>query len=113
MNINPLVETAFQNFEVDGEKIPIFFMFYEGKAKKYLTYYNWTEEARNFADNDNHAEVCYATIDVWSSGNCKNIVEAVKQKLKENNFTWIDNGAELFEADTGYYHVPVNFYYVA
>jgi hypothetical protein len=110
MNINPKIEEAFKNFTVDGGKIPIFFMHYEGKAEKYLTYYTWAQRAEDFADNDNHAEVCFGTVDVWSAKNYKDIVEAVKQTLKANGFTWTDNGPEFFEPETGYYHVPINFY---
>jgi hypothetical protein len=110
MNINPKIEAAFENFMVGGEQIPIFFQFYEGKAEKYLTYYQWSEQAENFADNTNNAEVAYGTVDVWSMKNYKEIVEAVKQTLKDNGFVWTDNGAEMYERETGYYHVPVNFY---
>ena len=37
--------------------------------------------------------------------------EALLTKLKENGFTWTDNGPEIYEQDTGYYHVLVNFCY--
>jgi hypothetical protein len=110
MNINPKIEEAFKDFTVGGEVIPIFFTHYEGKAEKYLTYYTWAEQAKNFADNSSRAVVCFGTIDVWSSKNYKDIVEAAVQTLELNNFTWTDNGAELFEPDSGYYHVPINFY---
>ena len=112
MNINLLIEKAFESFEVDGEKVPIFFMHYDGKASKYLTYYQWSELPKNFADNENQNEICYATIDVWSQENYKNIVEKVKKKLKVNGFTWTDTGAEIYENDTKFYHVPINFYYL-
>jgi hypothetical protein len=110
MNINPLVEKAFKDFTVDGEKIPIFFMHYDGKSAKYLTYYQWSETPTLFTDNSNQNEAAYGTIDVWSSGNYKNIVEATKETLKQNNFTWTDTASEMYESDTGYYHIPINFY---
>lgn len=109
MNINPIIEKAFENFTVDNQKIPISFMNYTGKSGNYLTYYTWLEQPQNFSDDDYHAELSYGTIDVFSKNNFKNIVKKVKQTLKNSGFTWTDNGPETFEDDTKYYHIPVNF----
>lgn len=106
MNINPLIEVAFKDFPV-----PIAFMEYTGKAGTYLTYYSWLEKPENFADDEHKVEVVHLTIDIFSKSNFKNIVKQVKKTLKQNGFTWTDNGPETFEKETGYYHVPVNFYY--
>ena len=112
MNINPLIETAFKDFTVSSKVIPISFMRYTGIATSYLTYYTWLEQPKDFSDDDYHSELVNGTIDIFSTGNFKSILEAVKQKLKQNGFTWTDNGPETYEDDTAYYHVPVNFYYV-
>lgn len=109
MNINPLIEAAFADFKVSGNRIPIAFMSYTGKAETYLTYYTWFCKPDNFYDDENHAEIAYGTINIFSKGNFKGILKKVKSKLKESGFTWTDNGPEDFERDTGYYHVPVNF----
>lgn len=111
MNINPLIETAFANFTVGTKLIPIAYLTYSGNETTYLTYYAWLDSPDNYFNDEHHAEITYGTIDIFSKGNFKNIVKAVKKKLKENEFTWKDNGPETFEKDTGFYHVPVNFYY--
>ena len=85
------------------------FLNYSGESDTYLTYYTWLDEPDNFYDDEHHAEIAYGTIDIFSKGNFKDILKGVKNKLKENGFTWTDNGPENFEKDTGYYHVPVNF----
>ena len=110
MNINPIIEEAFKDFVVNQKRIPIAFLSYTGKADTYLTYYTWHEEADNFYDDEHHAEIAYGTIDIFTKSNFKNILKKVKIKLKEMGFTWTDNGSEEFEQETGYYHVPVNFY---
>ena len=112
MNINPTIEKIFENFEVDGKKIPIAYSQYFGKEDAYLTYYTWIEKPHLFADDDNLSEYCYFTVDVWSKGNFKNIVELVKQKLKQKGCIWTDCAAEVFEPETGFFHVPINFYAV-
>ena len=86
-------------------------MNYTGNSDVYLTYYTWFDKPENFYDDENHAEIAFGTIDIYSKGNFKNILELVKTKLKENGFTWTDNGPETYDADTEYYHVPVNFCY--
>lgn len=111
MNINSVIEKAFQNFTVNQKHIPIAFLNYTGKSDAYLTYYTWQEHAGDFYDDQYHAEISYGTVSIFSTGNFKEILRQVKQKLKENGFTWTDNGPETFERDTGYYHVPVNFFY--
>ena len=109
ININPIIESAFSDFEVNKKRVPIAFLSYTGNADTYLTYYTWQEQPENFFDDEHHAEVAYGTIDIFSKGNFKGILKEVKKILKANNFTWTDNGPETFERETGYYHVPVNF----
>jgi len=110
VNINPKIEATFKDFTVDGEKISIAYQNYTGKATKYLTYYTWSELPKQFYDDFHSSEICYATIDLWSKGNFKNIVEKIKTTLFQNGFTWTDNASETFEQDTGYFHVPINFF---
>lgn len=106
MNINPIIEAAFKDFSV-----PIAFLEYTGKSETYLTYYTWLDKAENFADDESHASVVYCTVDIYSRGNFKNVLKQIKEILKQKGFTWTDNGPETFEKDTGYFHVPINFYY--
>lgn len=110
MNINPIIEKAFENFVVDGIKIPISYMKYKGDAKSYLTYYTYMTRPEGFADDVPVLVGTYATIDIFSKGNFKKILKEVKKILKENKFTWIDDEAEDYEENTGLFHVPVNFY---
>ena len=109
ININPIIESAFSDFEVNKKHLPIAFLSYTGNADSYLTYYTWQEQPENFFDDEHHTEIAYGTIDIFSKGNFKGILKEVKKILKANKFTWTDNGPETFERETGYYHVPVNF----
>lgn len=110
MNINPILEKAFENFEVDGLQIPIAFKKYSGTASTYLTYYTYLIKPESFADDQPIVSATYGTIDIFSKGNFKKIKKEVKKKLKEKGFTWTSDEAEDFEEDTGLFHVPVNFY---
>ena len=94
---------------MNGKVIPIAFLNYTGNSDIYLTYDTWFEKPENFYDDENHSEFAYGTIDIFSKINFKDILESVKEKLKQYGFIWTDNGPETYEQDTGYYHVPVNF----
>ena len=109
ININPIIESAFSDFEVNKKHLPIAFLSYTGNADSYLTYYTWQEQPANFFDDEHHAKVAYGTIDIFSKGNFKDVLKEVKKVLKKNNFTWTNNGPETFDREIGYYHVPVNF----
>lgn len=104
MNINPIIERAFENYN-----IPISYMNYKGNSNSYLTYYTWKELPDNYADNENEIEIAYGTIDIFSKNNFKSILNDVKEILKNNDFLVTDIGSEMYEEDTDFYHVPVNF----
>lgn len=104
MNINPIIENAFKNY-----KIPISHIKYNGKSDSYLTYYTWQELPDDFSDDDNDIEIAYGTIDIFSKGNYKETLKDVKRILKDNDFLVTDVGAEMYEEETQFYHVPVNF----
>jgi hypothetical protein len=109
MNVNPTIETIFANFKIDGEEIPVNFLFYMGKADSYLTYYTYLEEPKLYRNDVNGAETAYVTIDIFSRKNFKNLVELVKQKMVNGGFTWQNNASETYEPETKYFHVPINF----
>lgn len=110
MNINPKIESAFKDFKVDKTKIPIEYQQYKGKATTYLTYYTYYEEPAEFSDDEVELECTYGTIDIFCKGNFKKVLKEVKKVLKNNGFTVTDCGPEDFEEETGFHHVPVNFY---
>jgi hypothetical protein len=110
MNVNPIIEKIFENFSVDSENIPIAFLYYIGKSDSYLVYSTIQEQGKDFCDNKHREEVSYVTIDVFSRKNFKKTVQKVKDKMIDGGFTWTDNSYEEFDSETGYYHVPMNFY---
>ncbi|MDR1240275.1 MAG: hypothetical protein LBK29_00115 [Oscillospiraceae bacterium] len=109
MNVNPIIESIFKDFKLDGIQIPVNFLFYTGKADSYLTYYTYMEEPSLYANDTNKAEIASVTLDIFSRNNFKILVETVKQKMTDGGFTWQSNASENYEPDTKYFHVPVNF----
>lgn len=106
MEINSILEKAFKNY-----KLPIAFQHYDGKANQFLTYYTYSTVFENAVDDEFTNEIKYGTLNIYSKKNYIEIIEDVKKILKENGFTVTDLGIEDYEKDTGFYHIPVNFYY--
>lgn len=106
MEINSRIEKAFKNY-----KLPIAFRHYKGKANQYLTYYTYSTVFEDAVDDEFTNEVKYGTLDIYSKTNYIQIIKEVIKILKENGFTVTDLGIEDYEEDTGFHHVPVNFYY--
>ena len=111
ININPLIEEIFSNFTVGGKIIPISFLNYTGNSDVYLTYYTWYDKPENFYDDENHAEIAFGTIDIYSKGNYKPIEKALKALLESAGFMWeVERTSEdMYEDDTKYYHKTLCF----
>ena len=109
--MNELIETIFNNFEVDNVKIPVKFMFYEGHGEPYVVYMQQDADNSLSGDDDLIGYADYYDFDVYSRGNFLSIIEQIKALLKENGFVWQPSrtSADFYEVETGYYHKTLNF----
>lgn len=109
--INELIETIFNDFTVGGVEIPVKFLRYNGNKTTYITYMQVDADNALSADDNLINYVDFYDFDIYSKDDYTDIVEAVKQKLEENNFVWQPSrsSADMFEDDTGYYHKTLNF----
>lgn len=109
--MNELIETIFANFVVDKVSIPVSYMYYEGHGGPYITYMQQDTNNSISGDDELIGYVMYYDFDVYSKGNYLNIIEELKEKLKENNFIWQPSRSsqDMYEVETGYYHKTLNF----
>lgn len=109
--MNELIETIFDGFQVDGLDIPVKFLRYNGNSTTYVTYMQTHANDSLSADDELINYMEYYDFDIYSKGDYTDIVEAVIQKLEENNFRWRPSwsSSDMFEDDTGYYHKTLNF----
>lgn len=109
--MNELIQSIFTNFQVNGVSIPVKFLRYEGHGEPYVVYMQQDADGSFSGDDDLLGYVDFYDFDVYAKGNYTAIVEAVKQKLKENNFVWQPSrtSQDFYETDTGYYHKTLNF----
>lgn len=109
--MNELIQSIFENFTVDGMKIPVSFLVYEGHETSYVTYMQQDADNSLTGDDDLIGYVIYYDFDIYSKGNFNNIIKELKKKLKDNGFVWQPSRSsmDMFETDTRYYHKTLNF----
>lgn len=109
--MNELIQTIFNNFEVDGVQIPVKFLRYDGHGQPYVTYMQTDADNSISGDDDLIGYVDFYDFDVYSKGNYFPIIERIKQLLKENGFVWQPSrsSGDFYETETGYYHKTLCF----
>lgn len=113
-SINSLIKTIFTNFQVNGVTIPVSFLRYNGKSTTYITYQSVNIEDTFSSDDELDYYVENFDFDIYSKGDYFAIIDSMKQKLKENGFTWqpMLSSEDMYEDETGYYHKTLNFSYI-
>ena len=109
--MNELIKSILANFTVNGITIPVSFMFYEGHGEPYVTYMQQDADGALRGDDELLGYVDYYDFDVYSRGNYLDIIESLKEILKDNGFVWLPSRSsqDFFETDTDYYHKTLNF----
>lgn len=109
--MNKEIEKIFANFTVDGKKVPVSFLRYEGRETTYITYQQIDADTDFSAEDDLEAYVTYYDFDIYSKQNYLAIEEAVKSSLKANGWRFQPgkSSGDLYEDETGYYHKTLNF----
>lgn len=109
--MNSTIETAFENFIVDGVSIPIAFLDYVGDKTTYLVYQNIDTDNSFSGDDEILGYVTYYDIDIYSNRNYLKIVEEVKRIMKASGFMWMPSktSEDMYEEDTKMYHKTLCF----
>ena len=111
--MNEELEVLFNNFQVNGVKIPVALIYYNGNGEPYVVYRQYDKDNSYSSDDEISGYVTYYDFDVYSKGNFLPIVEAIKSILKNAGWTWQPrrDSPDMFEADTGYFHKTICFAY--
>ena len=112
--MNSEIKKLFENFTVNGKKIPVCFMRYDGKETTYITYQEvFKDEILSGDDSIISYTDCY-DFDIYSKGNYFPIIKAVKEVLEANNWAWnpSNDSGDLYEDETGFHHKTLSFMHV-
>nr|DAH96700.1 MAG TPA: tail component [Caudoviricetes sp.] len=109
--MNAEIVDIFKGFAVGGTEVPVRFMAYEGHGEPYVIFSRESDDSSYSGDDSLLGYVTYYDFDVYSKGNFTAVVEAVKSRLKGAGWTWqpTRSSADMYESDTGYFHVTLNF----
>lgn len=109
--MHELITSLFENFTVNGVKIPVKFLYYLGHGEPYIVWMQENADNSLTGDDTLLGYTAYFDFDIYSKGNYLEIVEAVKSLLTANGFVWqvSRSSADMYETDTGYFHKTLNF----
>ena len=107
MTAEAAIKTALESLGV-----PVGRLTFRGNANTFVTYQLVISAERDFSDDENAAEEYTYRIDLFSRVDYIALMRNTKRALKEAGFYGITFDPEVFEENTGYYHVPVEFKYM-
>ena len=82
--MNEEIEKIFENFIVDGVKIPIGFIKYFGKEETYLTYQSAGNDPSLASDDQIKYSEDTIDIDIYTKGNYLNIMKEIKKEGRDD-----------------------------
>lgn len=98
-----------ESITVAEQQIPVAHLRYRGDSKKFVTWTITGEDPALSADDEDLYSICSLDVDVFSDGNYLDIEKAIKQKMKNNEWVWVEDSEEMYEDDTGLYHKTCSF----
>ncbi len=104
MDVDALVNTTLK-----GLGVPVTRGKHKGKDKAYVEYSLVLMRDTAFADDDSTAEEYTYRADIYSIGDFIKLMHAMKRALKAAGFDGIVFDPEIYESDTGYFHIPAEF----
>lgn len=109
--MNNIIEKTLKGFMVNGNEIPVKFLRYNGRSETYITYTMTDADSTLHGDDELLNYVEYYDFDIYSKGNYKPIIKALKGLLTSVGFMWEpDRSSEdMYEDDTKYYHKTLCF----
>ena len=94
---------------IGADKAPVAHLRYKGNSRKFVTWTITGETPELSANDDDLCSICSVDVDVFSEGNYLDIKKEIKQKMKNNDWVWVEDSEEMYEEDTGLYHQTCSF----
>jgi len=94
---------------IGKENIPVAHLRYKGASKKFVTWMITDEVPELSANDEDLCSVVSVDIDIFSDGNYLDIIKEIKQRMKNNEWVWVGDSAEMYEEDTELYHKTCSF----
>lgn len=104
--MNEVIERAFNGF-----RVPVNFLYYDGKATTYIVYQLAWSASELSCNNELRWYVDYYDFDIYSKSDYTELVRDVKEIMKDKGFTWLPDksSGDMYEPDTGFFHKTLCF----
>ncbi len=108
--MNEELKTIFgEEVTVDGSAVPTAHLKYKGKEIPYVVWKINSDEPALSGDNQPLYSIIAVDVDVFSKGNYKSILKEIKKIMIANEWIWTGDSPEMYEDDTGLYHITASF----
>lgn len=97
---------------LEGLGVPVERLVFTGNASVFFTYQFVLGADTAFADDESGAEEFLYRVDLYTKGDFFALIRRTKQALKAAGFYGVTVDPEVYEQDTGYYHVPIEMKYM-
>ena len=94
---------------VKGASIPCAHLRYKGKARTYVVWSIIGNSGELYADDELLNSAVTVDVDVYAEGNYVDVITEIKNKMKENEWIWVEDSADMYEEDTELYHKTLTF----
>ena len=102
--MNNEIENLFKDFKVKEKPIEVSFLNHKGSEETYIVYSSIGERPDFWGDDEILSSLDTYDFDIYTKGNYLDILKEIKKKLKENNWTWVEDSEDMYEEDTKYFH---------
>ena len=108
--MNKELKTMFGDaITVNGKKIPTAHLKYQGKEPTYVVWTIISNSPALSGDDEPIYGITTVDVDVYSKGNYLSVLNEVKKLMKLNGWVWKEDSVEMYEDDTGLYHITATF----
>ena len=98
-----------ESITVGNKKIPTAHIKYKGKETTYVVWTIIGNAPALSGDDEPIYGIATVDVDIYSKGNYLKVLAEVKRLMKINEWIWTEDSTEMFEDDTGLYHITATF----
>ena len=94
---------------VGNQPIPTAHLKYEGKAERYIVWSITGTTPALSGDDEQLYGITTVDVDIYCKDNYLEFLAEVKRLMKLNEWIWTEDSPEMYEEDTGLYHITASF----
>lgn len=94
---------------VGDKKIPAAHLKYKGKETTFVAWTIIGDAPALSGDDEPIYSMVTVDVDIYCKGNYLSVLKEVKRLMKINGWVWTGDSPEMYEDDTGLYHITSTF----